>query len=273
MNTNKLYLAIFLLILLNNFTISESIAIISIPDANLNATSALAFLNNFEKENYLYFSFDFNYHNQVPQKEKNTAYFKLTSELFFSYSDFKIYFLDKKQEEVTSSDIDTKNYMIWEPCYLISKEKVNNEYDYYIQIKRFDLRNRKNTVILRVPIYKKEGQITVENLYSLPENILEKKNKFNNFNSWPKKDQYHSDRNNNNQNMYSDYYKNHYRHYKHHHGDRIFGNALLCILGMALLEIWTVILVLYCMINRRKRKQLAIIVGNSSINNNNNNNN
>jgi hypothetical protein len=175
MNSNKLYLAIFLLILLNNFTISESIAIISIPDANLNATAALAFLNNFEKENYLYFSFDFNYHNQVPQKEKNTAYFKLTSELFFSYSDFKIYFLDKKQEEVTSSDIDTKNYMIWEPCYLISKEKINNEYDYYIQIKRLDFRNRKNTVILRVPIYKKEGQITVENLYSLPENILEKK--------------------------------------------------------------------------------------------------
>lgn len=261
-NTNKLHLIFFLLFLLINYINSESLTIKLIPDANLNATAAFADLESFEKDNYLFFSFDFNYHNQVPHKEKDIAYFKITSELFFTYSDFKFYFLDKKQEEVTYSDIDLQNYNLWKHCYLISREKENNEYDYYIQIQRYGEKDKKNTVIIGIPIYKKKGQITVENLYSLPENVLEKKNKFSNFNNWPKNHEYHSNLNNNNNYKYDYNYRDYHYRYHRHYEYRLFGNSGLCFIGILLLQLWIVIFVIYCLVNRRKKSQLAIVIGN-----------
>ena len=289
--------------LLNLSLILISINIISpseikiIPDANLNATSAFASLQDIEKPDFLYFTFDFNYHNNIPNKEKDEAYFKITTELFLTYRDFKYTFLEKKQEEVISEDLDPQEkYIFWKYAYLISNEQDNNEYNYYLQINRRVDKNTKNTLVLKIPVDKKEGQITVENLFSLPEEVLEKKNKFKNVNNLPKyninenaDDKYHHHRNEydeyKNNKIYNKPEKNPpiyngYNHYdNYHHTKKVFYPpknhryhwyygyyrilySLFFILGIILFNIWIAIFILYCIVNRRKKPQLAIVVGN-----------
>ena len=62
-NTNKMYLMLFLLFLIKNFAYVESFIIKLIQDTNINTTASFVYLHSLEKENYLYFSYDFNYHN------------------------------------------------------------------------------------------------------------------------------------------------------------------------------------------------------------------
>ena len=288
--------------LLNLSLILISINIISpseikiIPDANLNATSAFASLQDIEKPDFLYFTFDFNYHNNIPNKEKDEAYFKITTELFLTYRDFQFTFLEKKQEEVILEDlVPQEKYIFWKYAYLISNEKDNNEYNYYLQINRRVDKNTKNTLVLKIPVDKKEGQITVENLFSLPEEVLEKKNTFKNVNNWPKyninenkDDKYHhrteyNEYKNNiynkpektlhNYNGYNNYDNNYHqknkifyppknhRYHWYYGYYRIF-YSLFLYLGIILFNIWVAIFILYCIVNRRKKPQLAIVVGN-----------
>ena len=77
-NINILLYVICLLISINEIASSE---VKIIPDANLNATAAYVLIDSLEsKTNFLYFSFDFDYHNKIEQKIKNEAYFKVTTD-------------------------------------------------------------------------------------------------------------------------------------------------------------------------------------------------
>ena len=289
-----LFLFIFL-ISVYNVSLSE---IKIIPDANLNATAAFVSLENLEKTDFLYFSFDFNYHNQVPQKIKDVAFFKVTSELKFGYTDFRYIFLEKKQEDINSKDLVLdiqRDNLFWKYAFII-KEKVDNEYNYYIQIKRIIETKSKNTLILRLSVAKKEGQegqITVENLFSFPDEIAKKMNTINSLNfgsniipNYDKSktilidndknyyhNEYHHDYGNKNNYykndvMHPNYNGNHFhnqinivrphKHYRYMHNFRI----VLMFLGMILLNIWIIIFILYFLVNKRKKEQLAIIIGN-----------
>lgn len=267
---NKTYL-LFLLLLLISIKAISPFDIKIIPDAYHNATPALVLLDSLPNNtDFLYFSFDFNYHNQNPQKLKNEAYFKIETPLLLSLSDIRYIFLDKKQEELNSTDLDFPILnRIWKFAYLIGKEKnLYNEYNYYVQIHKFE--EEKNTLILKLPATKKEGQISIENIISLPEEILEKKNKFKNFNNWPKNNpHFHNSNENHNNGIYKDNqieeinppYKGHHRyhyHYHYHHHWMIFQG----ILGIILLNVWFIIFILYCFVNKRKKSSLAVVIGN-----------
>ena len=245
----------FLLISFKKVINSSNFEIAIIPDANLNATAAFASLGE-SKEEFLYFSFDFNYHNQVSQKEKNVAFFKITTELNFSYQDINYILIDKNQEEINCTYFKSTNKIFWKPCQIIPTEKIYNEYNYFIQINKYGEKNIKNTLILRIPILKRKGDITIENLYSLPEEILEKANKYKNFNNWPIRDK-------NDMNIHSveiippsHIRKHHYKYYYYEH------NELFSIFGVILGVIWISILFLYCKVNRRNKNKLAVVIGN-----------
>ena len=88
----------------------------SIASANLNATATFVSLDSLEDQEYIYFSFDFIYHNSVFPQHKDEAHFKIStdsvlrsSQIFYSYS-------DKKEEELKPSDITN---LRWNQCYIV----------------------------------------------------------------------------------------------------------------------------------------------------------
>ena len=144
-NFNILLFIFFLFISIKKTEQSSSLEIQIIPDAYLNATAAFVLLENFKDSDYVYFSYDFDYHNNVNPNDLNIAYFKITTELYFFVSDFKYIFLDKKQIEVNPTDLDSKN-LIWMPCYPLYSELIDNDFNYYIRSIKFGKKkvNKKN---------------------------------------------------------------------------------------------------------------------------------
>ena len=244
----------FFLISFKKTVQSSNFDIKIIPDANLNATAAFASLEDSNDE-FLYFSFDFNYHNHVSEKDKDVSFFKITTRLNFSLKDINYLLVDKKQEEINSTYFDSNIKIFWKPCHIISTEKIFNEYNYYIQINK--LGENKNTLILRIPILKKEGDITIENIYSysLSEEILDKVNKYKNFNNWPiKKDK-------NDMDIYKDDKSHSLHNIKYHHYHHNGLCKLFAFFGIILAIIWLIVLLLYCMVNKRSKNIVVITTG------------
>ena len=136
-----------------------------IPDAYFNSTGGFVSLGGAEEVKYTYFSFDFEFHNKVNKDQKNIAYFKITTQSFIAPAEIKYYLPDK--EEPQYSDVESEDESSWKTCFLLNKEKDYYGFDYYIQINRFAGDNEKKLVIIRIPTFQYEGDISVENLYSL----------------------------------------------------------------------------------------------------------
>ena len=154
-----------LLLLLLSLTIQSYVPEINIiPDAYSNSTAGFAYLEGNEKEKYTYFSFDFEYHNKVNKDQKNMAYFKISTNSFISPAEIKYSLSDKKDFQY--SDLKLIDESTWKPCFLLNKEKDLYGVDYYIQIYKFASDDKNNLAILRIPTFKYEGDITIENLFS-----------------------------------------------------------------------------------------------------------
>lgn len=302
-NPIKLNIYLFFLLLLILIKNSDHAEIKMIPDAYMNATAAFVELDSLERSSFLYFSFDYDYHNQMNKKQIDIAYFKITTELLLSKSDISYDFFMKKQEDITIKDLyNVGNPIFWRKIDYYYKEKNGNEYDYYIKIQKYGINN---SLIIRIPFLKNKGQITIENLYSIPDDILKKftnkgKNNislywsdqnnghkndrknllpvpphpynehYNNnpWNDWNADNNKNKNNNNviitkypNNNHLYNDdYYYNYHRYHKHHH---IRFNTGFLFLGVILGQIWLIVFVLYCIVNRKKQNtRLAVIVGN-----------
>ena len=173
------YIFLILLVSISCFDIKY------IPDSTYNATAAFAFLDGTQENKYVYFSFDFDYHNQMKKKQKNIAYFKINSDFNTSLVDIRYTIINKEWDKIDSKDIDEQRF--WKMAMLVFGE--NNVYgsENYVRINKFRSHRSKNTAVLRITVPKKEGQITIENLYPLPEEILAKKQRKRkiNFNSFP----------------------------------------------------------------------------------------
>jgi len=291
---NKIFLlAFFLLISINKTTQSENIELKMIADASLNATASFA---SFENQDYLYFLYDINPFLK-DNYFRNSAVFKLTSKQRFYTYDISYSFLNKKIDSINSSDIiGNKVYIYWR--YLtdvIANRTITYEYDHYININRLSLKQSNcNTLVIRVKVLNKKGDLTMENLLSLPEDIKEAiNNKLNsntynknlrdslnknNYNNNYHKNNYYNNYNNNN-NYHKDYYNNNFNynygnnkhygnehyHFHFHHNKRYhFHNIGFSYAGVIFAQIWCIIFILYCIVNRRKvnNNRFAVIVGN-----------
>ena len=169
-NQNIIYI-LFLLNLslysINSYNLPEIHPIIS---GTLNGTAAFVSLESInDNESYLYFSFDFKYHNSAVKQNFNTAYFLISSDLQlngYNQEKIKFGFLEQNWDEIKNED-DIKNIK-WKRMKLLRKEKSYDEFNYYFRIRRRKI--KMNTVIIRIPVSKrKEGSISVENIIELPD--------------------------------------------------------------------------------------------------------
>jgi hypothetical protein len=273
-----------------------------IADANLNATASFA---SFEKQFYLYFLYDINPFLK-DNNFRTSAIFKLTSKQRFYTYDISYSFLNKKIDTINSTDL-TGNRVFINWIYLtdvIANRTLAKEYDHYINIninKLFLKQNNFNTLVIRFKVLNKKGDLTIENLLSLPEdikkainnkknnyiynkNLMDSLNKDNNNNNYHKNNYNNINQNyqnginyNNNKDYFNNnlnyndgknkYYSNSYYHYHyhtHHNKHFHFHNIGLIYTGIIFAQIWTIIFILYCIVNRRKvnNNRFAVIVGN-----------
>ena len=172
---NNILLFFFLLLTTINNTNQNEVKII--PDASLNATATYISLDIVDETDFLYFSFDFDFHNQVNQKQKNIADFKISTELELSSSDIEFAIVNKKQEEINSTMLDIDNNILWRSCYFLNKVNNGNISNYYTEITNKFNNYNINTLVLRIPFLENEGEIIIENLLSLPDEMKFRKKK------------------------------------------------------------------------------------------------
>ena len=165
---------IFILFLLNLFlyhiksnNLPEIHPIIS---GTLNGTASFVSLENVKNsESYIYFSFDFKYHNWAVKRNFNTAYFLISSDfelIRYKQEKIKFGFLEKNWNEIKNEE-DIKNIK-WKTMKLLRKEKPLGDNNYYFRVKRRKI--EMNTAIIRIPVNgRNEGSISVENILDLPD--------------------------------------------------------------------------------------------------------
>jgi hypothetical protein len=168
---NRIFLfAFFLLISINKTTQSESTELNMIADASLNATATFA---SFDHNYYLYFLYDMNPFF-ADNNFRTGAIFKLTSKKRFYSYDISYFPSSKKIDTINSTDIiGNKVYINWRYLVdLFAQRTTSNEYDHYLKIKSSSLQiNSLNTLVIRINVLNKRGDLTIENLLSLSEDI------------------------------------------------------------------------------------------------------
>ena len=241
----------------------------------LNVTAAYISLENLDENKYVYFSF-----NSDDERNMNITYFKINTESELSQSNIQFKFTRKKTEEISKEDLE-KNNANW--FYIrghkFRSEKNQQGFDTYLKIDRYF--NVKKTLIIRLEIDKLKGDITVENLESLPEKdslnnnhkkkVRENKHNHHYNNNYNSQDKYHNNvinnehrysHNNDIHNRYYHYHKN----WREHSHDKIYEiSNLRIVYGLIIAQIWLIVLVLYCLVNRRKRNVPYIIPINNRI--------
>ena len=160
---------ILLFIKINSYETSKFHFIIS---GALNGTAAIASFNQVPaNEDYLYFTFDFDFHSKV-SKDPNIAYFVINSRIDYSEkisSNEKVEygFLEKTWTEVNSLQ-DLKNVKKWKKIEFLFSHNSPYSFNNYCQAER--IIDKMNTLILRVPTYGiREGRIMISNILDLPD--------------------------------------------------------------------------------------------------------
>lgn len=285
------FFAFFLLISINKTTQSENIELNMIPDASLNASATFVSFDH----NYLYFLYDMKPFF-ADNNFRTSAIFKLTSKKRFYSYDLSYFPSSKKIDKINSKDlIGNQVNIYWRYLVdVITQRTVNDEYDHYLKIKRSSLQtNNVNTLIIRINVLNKRGDLTIENLLSLSEDVEKSLyNKTNNYiinknlrdsltkNNYNNNHNYHNDIYNNNNNYHKNYYYNNnkynYGNYKNngnihysyylgtHHKRFYFHNIGFNFAGIIFAQIWFIVFILYCIVNRRKpnNNRIAVIVRN-----------
>ena len=280
---NNSLLFIFLLFIYINCQSPQDIEFKMIPSAYLNATASYA---TFDKDKFfLYFSFDLDFHKNV-SKDNDVVCFKISTSSPISWKDIKVAFLDKKQEQVNDKDLDIKNNIFWHYVFIANKDSTSYNYNFFIKIKLFGENKNKSTLIIKIDVLNKTGDLTIENII-VP--VEEKKLKLNDINdvnklypdkkplekhynrSYPYNNHYmnnyygynnqYNHYPNNHNNYHYDYNYHHYHKRKYH---RAHNHADFSILGILLFQVWTIVLILYCIVNRRRpeNNRTAVIIGN-----------
>ena len=249
-----------------------------------NTTATFISLPNSYIKKYAYFSFDI-----TDKNIKDTVYFKITTDSALYHSNINYYLFEKEIDKISGKDVEGIYYYFIKGANF-RKEKTEQGYDSYLKFEHLNRYNRK-TLLIRIDVEKMKGDIFIENLENFPEdnslinNNNYNKNNYNNnnkikYNNYNKNNYGHHnyDRYNNhhhevinneqryynNQDNYNRYYHYH-KEWRYHSHDRINEYSSFKILyGIVLLQVWFVIMILYCLVNRKKRNN-QIVVG---INNN-----
>ena len=165
MKLQNIYFATFIFSIFLSFTKAETFSDINfVISYKLNGTAAFASLEYVNpNEKYLYFSFDFNYHNSLVPKSKDKAYFSIDSDFELATQDkekITYGFSEFNWSEIKSKDIEK---IEWNKLNYRYKVKQNGDFNYYSEIEREN--DKMNTLLIRIPINgRNEGYITIENI-------------------------------------------------------------------------------------------------------------
>ena len=159
---------IFALVLSTIFNIVNSTTTYDVHyviSAKVNGTAAYADLST-EDTDYVFFSFDFELHNEKVPESKDLAYFTISSSLnLLKDKSLGVGFYEGPYADIKTTD-DIKDYK-YEDTKAAYYENDNSVNKYYYKIKRSD--TKKKTLLLRVPKTGfNEGDVTVENVLSIP---------------------------------------------------------------------------------------------------------
>lgn len=309
--TTILYISLFSSVIKSQYS---PFMIKEIYPYNLNATATFLSLTNTGIKKYAYFSFEYN-----KEKIKDIAYFKISTDSAIYQTNIQYLFTEKKPDEIKLGDVE--GYYIYYSYIKGSnfrKEKTEQGFDSYLKIEKF-YKNNKNTLVIRIDVEQLKGDVSVENLESLPEDNSLNKNIFlnnnyqnnnngrnnnypNNYNginnvqnnngrnhNYPNNynggnNKYPINYNGRNGNYHNNYNGNNYNHNSVINNEQRFSNddiynkfysyhshdaynesgSFRIIYGIIMANIWIIILILYCLINRRKKNtQYAIAINNS----------
>ena len=140
--------------------------------AKINGTSPAILLSNLKSNKlYVYFLFDFAYHNTHVKNSKNIAYFKISTTLNIPIGDeltkYLIAYRFSQKEWTHVKNNKVANNIMYKKVPNIFKEEKDGKYFYYFKIEKND--DKKITLIIRVPTQgKKEGFVNIYNLLELP---------------------------------------------------------------------------------------------------------
>ncbi len=173
MSTLKLYLTLQILfsifIYIDAYRLQDVHFLIS---AKLNGTSPAIQLKELKPtQTYVYFLFDFAYHNEHVKKSKNVAYFHIKTKLNIPISEdlaknTLAYRLSAKEwNRIKKNKI--ANNMMYKKIEVLDKEEKNGVYHYYFKMEQKD--EKQITLIIRVPVQgKREGYLNIYNILELP---------------------------------------------------------------------------------------------------------
>ena len=141
--------------------------------AKLNGTSPAIQLNTLKSNRiYIYFLFDFGYHNKHVKESKNSALFKISTTLNIPTTDdltkhlIAYRFSQKEWHQVKNNKV--ANNIMYKKVPILFKEEKEGIFNYYFKIEKKD--DKKLTLILRVPTQgKKEGFLNIYNILEFPE--------------------------------------------------------------------------------------------------------
>ena len=270
------YIFIFSYLIKAQSTKTSSIIIEEIYPSYYNTTSAFISLTNSNAKKYVYFTFDFS-----NIKPKNIAYFKITTDSMLYYTNIQYIFTNKNMGEINYSYLEGRNqFWFFIKGHNFRKEKSEQGFDSYLTIEKN--KNADGTIlVIRIDIDKLKGDIIAENLESLPieDKSLTKNNKYQYNNNY---DYNHNNRHDindahnnaviNNEKRYSskeihDKYYHYHKEWRYHSHERIQEvEPIRITYGIIMAQIWLIILVLYCIINRRKKNAQYTVAINNSVN-------
>ena len=233
---------------------------------NYNTTAAIISLDNLKSTNYVYFTFDLSdFLENIKDEKENYIYFKIFTESSFYYYQIKYMFLNKKADKVSYNDVvsNNGNYFFWNQLNSNNfiREQAYKGYDNYIKIK---INDKQRTLVIRINIWNLKGEILAENVEALPNNlniIIKKSDDYyrNHTHIINNEHRYY------NNNIHDRYYHYH-KEWRYHSHDRIYQlQPLYLVSGIILGNIWILLFILYCMVNRRKRDNTYFVQINNGL--------
>ena len=226
-------------------------------------------LNLLENQYYVYFSFNFDNKLLV----KNISYFKIfTEQKYYINSTLQksiVYtFINIDADKISYSYIkEEEKYLNWKCIKIAFKSSIINNFNftnYYIQITREKEFENENTLVIRIPMQKSFRILTIQHIEDFPEYIKraikapsEEIKKDINKEQNDTINRTNKDKKNNNSNgNYIPTNRNEYNKYGNYnrYDNRIRAdNAMIMLIGGALLSLWMSLFILYFIVNRRKK--------------------
>ena len=204
-----------------------------------------------------YFSFQL---KDLLKESNGFIFFQINSSL--SPKNISYTFIKERKERTNINRIEDYKYKTWHSPYLLFKQKFNDKIIYQFAVLANELGMSQKTVIIRVSPFIKNEKCTCEiarNISSTLKNMVNNNKKVRRDISkdykWKRPKFDPKDYNRNWDNKFDEINKYKNKHHIHKYRNNIGRIAF----AISLIFIWTIILTLYCLVNRRKKPVINML--------------